>query len=799
MIIRNSSEIYLDSNATTPVLPAAAQAAREAMEQIYGNPSSSHVSGLKARDILETARDLCRQVLGATDGQIVFTSGATEAIQMGVFSTLCDIREQRIQDVAAGNEPRLLLYAATEHKAVPQAIHHWNKLLGINDRVVEIPVDPSGQIDIEFIREHAPNADLVCTMAVNNETGVIAQLDKIEAAIRETNREAKWLVDCVQSIGKMKIDLSSTSIDYATLSGHKIYAPKGIGVLYVREGAPLVPLLAGGGQEQGARGGTENLPGVAAIAAVLEELCASEDLAFAPKNRLIDFNQRIKSALQESFPGIVFNSPSDWCVPTTINFSIEGFLNKELLDLFDAAGIRVSSGSACSSKVVGSFVLDAMGLPRWRSEGAIRLSFGPLTSESEIDAACERIRDAGKALCNSCLLLNEQYEESSEPVDGLVQLKNGSNCTWVLMDSETKRCLVVDPFDEMSSRVEALVRCQESSVVAILDSHAHVDHDSCRGQLMESVDSRILPTAKTNDPLGWPDSVDGTIQLADGTQAPYIKFSSRWIVAQCELAGHTKIGRAYLVGSPNQDGALLPENIEFVFSGDMILMGGIGRTDFPCSDIEAMYDSLNRLSRIIGPRTAICPTHDYNNELATTLTTERARNEFLNSILCENAPLSKQEYLQQKPTIDAGISDETNPELVCGLIGSVDCQQSAVEIPRSELKEFFKTRSGSLIIDVREPHEFIFAQDWSELGFHEPPQNIPLTRLIGCLPAICRQHQESPRDIIFLCRSGRRSGVAASVTRAFGIESARHVAGGIALNVATKCVAEEWAEPGYMI
>ena len=272
MIVRKSTEIYLDSNATTAVLPVAAQAAREVMEDVYGNPSSTHVSGLKARDILERARALCRKVLGADEGQIVFTSGATEAIQMGVFSTLCHIREQRASaESTADQKPRLLMFGATEHKAVPQAIRHWNRLLGIDNEVVEIPVNQKGQLDLDFIRQHAADADLICTMAVNNETGVVTDLAAVESAVRETNTKAMWLVDCVQAIGKLDMNLSDTTIDYATISGHKIYAPKGIGLLYVREGSPLVPLLAGGGQEHGARGGTENLPGVADIAAVLAE------------------------------------------------------------------------------------------------------------------------------------------------------------------------------------------------------------------------------------------------------------------------------------------------------------------------------------------------------------------------------------------------------------------------------------------------------------------------------------------------------------------------------------------------
>ena len=124
------------------------------------------------------------------------------------------------------------MYGATEHKAVPQAIRHWNQLLGVEAEVLEIPVDENGMLDLDFIEQHAARADLVCTMAVNNETGVIADLAAIEKRIRSANPEVAWLVDCVQAIGKIQLDLSQTSIDYAAISGHKIFAPKGVGLLY---------------------------------------------------------------------------------------------------------------------------------------------------------------------------------------------------------------------------------------------------------------------------------------------------------------------------------------------------------------------------------------------------------------------------------------------------------------------------------------------------------------------------------------------------------------------------------------
>jgi cysteine sulfinate desulfinase/cysteine desulfurase-like protein/glyoxylase-like metal-dependent hydrolase (beta-lactamase superfamily II)/rhodanese-related sulfurtransferase len=768
------------------------------MEDLYGNPSSSHISGLRARFILESTRDLVRDVLGGENGQIVFTSGATEAIQMGIFSTLCDVRERRAKGELPAQD-RTILYGATEHKAVPQAIKHWNHLLGVNNEVLQIPVDEEGKLDLDFIRQHAKRADLICTMAVNNETGVITDLDAVERAIRSENENVQWLVDSVQAVGKIKIDLSQTSISYAAVSGHKVYAPKGIGLLYVRKGSPLVPLLAGGGQEHGARGGTENLPGVAAIAAVMKQLAESKSRTFIDPVHLECFRDRLVTSLKSAFPTIEFNTPFAHSVSTTINFAVKGFPSKELLDLFDAAGIRVSSGSACGSAVQGSYVLDAMGLPGWRSDGAIRMSFGPLTTESEITAACERIGQVGQALCESCLVVSSDARGiSGQDLDGLIQLKNGSMCTWLVMDSKSKRCIVIDPFEELAERVEMLVRCQQSRIVAVLDTHAHVDHDSCRKMLLKVMSTQAADSAETGDLLGWPETPDGTATLSDGSTAPYLQISDQWVMAQTDLPGHTLIGRAFLIGKLSAGEKLLADDVVFAFTGDTILMGGIGRTDFPCSSVERMYESLRRLPKLISPQTIICPTHDYNSEFSTTLEFERRGNEFLASILDDENPMSFEQFAGQKPVIDAAIDDESNSELVCGLIKAGDSKSESIEIGKDELKHFFAEHHHSLIIDVREPHEFSFAQDWSELGLDAPPENVPLTRLSGYLPNLISSYREAPRDVIFLCRSGKRSGKAAEVARRIGIP-ARHIAGGIALNVKTKCSSEQFVEPGYMI
>ncbi|MDQ2989458.1 MAG: aminotransferase class V-fold PLP-dependent enzyme, partial [Pseudomonadota bacterium] len=274
---------------------------------------------------------------------------------------------------------------------------HWNGVLGTGLALHALPVDGAGLHRLDLLRELAPRAAMLCTMAANNETGVVSDLAAIEALLADCAPGALWMVDSVQALGKLRLDLAATRIDYAPFSGHKLYAPKGVGMLYVRAGAPYTALMMGGGQEGGQRSGTENMSGIVALGAVLAAL--EEGTTFASPQQLAGFRDRLADALRQALPGIVFNTPFQHALPTTLNFSVGGLAGKQLLDLFDASGIRVSAGSACSaSKAAPSYVLEAMGLPAWRSGAAVRLSFGPMADAQFIDAACQRLLRCGAAL-----------------------------------------------------------------------------------------------------------------------------------------------------------------------------------------------------------------------------------------------------------------------------------------------------------------------------------------------------------------------------------------------------------------
>ena len=403
-----TSSIYLDSNATTQVMPQALAAASLAMEAHFGTPSSTHSDGLVARDLLDQARQAATQVLGAGDGDVMFNSGATEGIQTAVLSALCAIRERRADGLPTG---KLLVYGATEHKAVPQALAHWNHILGLGLEMRALPVDASGRHDLHTLSSWLPRTAMLCTMAANNETGVVTDLAAIGCLLRAAPDKPLWLVDGVQALGKLDMNLQASAIDYAVFSGHKLFAPKGVGILYVRRGAPFTPLMVGGGQEAGLRGGTENMPGIAALGAVLQALLAGQ--GFASHATLCAWRDQLVRSLRQAFPAAEFNAPLDLCLPTTLNFAVPGVSGKTMLDVFDAAGLRVSAGSACSAaKAAPSFVLEAMGLPLWRAGSAVRLSISATASQGLIDSACEAIAHCGWVLA---AMQNPSAQEATQP------------------------------------------------------------------------------------------------------------------------------------------------------------------------------------------------------------------------------------------------------------------------------------------------------------------------------------------------------------------------------------------------
>lgn len=647
------TEIYLDANATSPVLPAAISAAEAAMRDGFGNPSSSHATGLKAKAMLDAVRARACRLLGVGQGRLIFTSGATEGIQAAVLSALCAVRERRARGELTGD---LLLYGATEHKAVPESLAHWNRLLGTNLELRALPVDSYGRHKLDVLRELAPRAAMVCTMAANNETGVISDLDGIGAVLCASQSGAYWMVDSVQALGKMNLDLSATRIDYAPFSGHKLYAPKGIGMLYVRDGAPYTPLMCGGGQEAGQRAGTENMAGVAALGAVLEAL--EQGTVLRTHAQLSDLRARLADALRAALPGVVFNAPFGIALPTTLNFSVPGFSSKELLDLFDAAGVRVSSGSACSSaKAAPSYVLEAMGLPSWRSAAAVRMSFGPMADDAFIDAACERIAHCGDALRQTCLIPSAVVADSG---DGIVQMSADGQFSWLVLDAASRTCVVIDPLEPLVGRMADLIRCQGYQVRAVIDTHEHAAHSSGRSALLLLLEQQ-LERASSRHSLGWPADSD-SIALGNGMLVNAVSIGAQVLA---RLPGEEGMSDrvTYLLGTRREDGNLAAADVRFAFTGEAVAA---------------------RVAEVVGDTTILCGSLDTGSVACTTFEAqERASGGDLLARQLDESVLEK--FMESHP--GAMLIDVREPfEHVAAGAGSWHGRQ-ALSVPLSRLAD----------------------------------------------------------------------------------------------------------------
>ncbi|MCF2849244.1 aminotransferase class V-fold PLP-dependent enzyme [Pseudoalteromonas sp. ACER1] len=740
-----NQQIYLDANATTPVLPEIADVVSHTMRVCFGNPSSSHITGIQAKHLLEQTRNKAREVIGATDGDILFTSGATEGIQTAVVSTLITAKNHHIENP-------VLLYGATEHKAVPNTLKHWNSVLDINAQVLAIPVDKNGILDHEFIRTHAANALMICTMAVNNETGVFQDLTTIEQVIRSENNNVAWMVDCVQALGKTNLALSQTTIDYAPFSGHKLYAPKGIGVLYIRKGSAYTPFIAGGGQESGMRSGTENLPGIAGLNKLFSLLLDKQNQTFKPIEQLHAFREQLLAALTDTFGSITFNHSFEHSVPTTLNFAVNELTSKEVMDLFDAAGIRVSGGSACSSGANRSFVLDAMGASDWQSENAIRMSFGPAVNQQEIDFACDKIRSLKPILEANCLVVSDSTSPQHEVCAiGLTQLRHQAACCWLYVDSD-KSAVVIDPIIELIPRMAKIVATQGLTVKAIIDTHNHQERLSARCLLSKELAERYV--ANEIDELGWPKD-SATIELSDAC------------LTKVATPGHSDDSVSYLL-SDTQSG-----DISYCFCGDLILPGGLGNTAISGGDAAKMAQSLKQLAMAVQDSTVICSGHDYQQCFAMDWHAQKATTPLLAKLLSEL--VSDDEFVELKQQ-----ADEQKHTVSHSLCGYVETLESAPmkQLVATDAKSMLDDKATHLI-DTREPYEH-GANNLAELFTVAESKviNIPLSRMAN---AIVQGQLKKDHSYILVCRSGNRSKQAANNLSQLGFENVYNLNGGLAL------------------
>ena len=366
--------IYMDNNATTQVAPEVLEAMLPFLTDRYGNPSSAYTFGGQVARNIRDAREQTAAILGALPEEIIFTSCGSESDNTAIMSAL-----------STGKDKVHIVTSRVEHPAVKVLC---NELAKQGYRVTEIPVDREGHLDMDRYKESlTPGTAIVSLMWANNETGVIFPVE--EAARMARDRGILFHTDAVQAAGKIPIDLQNSAIDMLSISGHKLHAPKGIGVLYVRKGTKFSPFLVGGHQELGRRGGTENTASIVALGKACE-------LAL---NRMEEENTKVKALrdkleteLLRRVPKSRINGGGAERLPNTTSISFESIEGESILLLMDEFGICASSGSACTSgSLQPSHVLRAMGVPFTMAHGSVRFSLSVYNTEEEVDFVIDKI------------------------------------------------------------------------------------------------------------------------------------------------------------------------------------------------------------------------------------------------------------------------------------------------------------------------------------------------------------------------------------------------------------------------
>jgi cysteine desulfurase len=364
----------MDNNATTSVAPEVVEAMLPYFHELYGNPSSMHSFGGQVMKEIRKARERMAALLGASPEEIIFTSCGTESDSTAIYSAL-----------SRHPDKKHIVTSRVEHPAVRALCAH---LATQGYRVTELPVDAEGRLDLEqYKRALTPDTAIVSLMWANNETGVIFPIERAAEMARERN--ILFHTDAVQAVGKIPIDLGKTPIDMLSLSGHKLHAPKGIGVLYLRKGTKFSPFLLGGHQERGRRGGTEATPSIIALGVAAELAQQKMEL----ENTFVKgMRDRLENTILSIVPNTKVNGDRVHRLPNTTSISFEFVEGEGILLMMDQYGICASSGSACTSgSLQPSHVLRAMGIPFTMAHGSIRFSLSIYNTEEEIDFVIEKL------------------------------------------------------------------------------------------------------------------------------------------------------------------------------------------------------------------------------------------------------------------------------------------------------------------------------------------------------------------------------------------------------------------------
>jgi len=385
------TRVYLDHNATTSVEPEVLEAMLPFLTSEYGNAASIHSFGQRARAAVESAREQVASLIGARPQEIVFTSGGTEADNHAIFGVVQPLLAVR----SSANAPAPhVITSAVEHEAVLNACQALEKQ---GAAVTYVPVDRQGLVDLDAVRQALARPTVLITiMHANNELGTRQPLEEIGRMAAEA--DVYFHSDAVQSAGKVPIDVNGFKLDLLSLSGHKFYAPKGIGALYVRGGTRLQQLLYGGHHQRGFRPGTENVPGIVGLGKASE--IARKSLA-ADAVRISALRDALERGLVEGVPYARANAAGAPRTPNTVNMTFPGIEGEALVIALDLKGLACSTGAACSSGAVEpSHVLTAIGLPADEARASLRFSLGRHTTQADIDyalavvpAAVEQLRE----------------------------------------------------------------------------------------------------------------------------------------------------------------------------------------------------------------------------------------------------------------------------------------------------------------------------------------------------------------------------------------------------------------------
>lgn len=370
-------EVYMDNNATTKIAPEVVEEMMPYLTDYYGNPSSMHVFGGQVGEALTRARGQVADLIGAEPEEITFTSCGTESDSTAVMSAL-----------QTAGDKRHIVTTRVEHPAIKTLCENLEALTGHKHRVTRLKVDDDGMVDMdEYAKALTEDTAIVSVMWANNETGVIFPVEEMARLAKE--RGILFHTDAVQAVGKVPINLKDSAIDFLALSGHKLHAPKGVGVLYIRRGTPFVPFIAGGHQERGRRGGTENVASIVGLGRACE---LARQKMEEENTRVRALRDRLEEGLLSSVPRSMLNGHKTERLPNTANISFEFVEGESILLHMNRHNICASSGSACTSgSLEPSHVLRAMGVPFTAAHGSIRFSLSVYNTDEEVDFVLDKI------------------------------------------------------------------------------------------------------------------------------------------------------------------------------------------------------------------------------------------------------------------------------------------------------------------------------------------------------------------------------------------------------------------------